>query len=317
MRARHSLRWLAVVVLAACEVVTTDDAGEDGLPATSWCNGEIVYANETDGPGDTTDEDQDGVVYYEDCNDCDATLGSRYADRDCDGVDGYGDCNDVDEFVTSNRWEDPDCDGVGGIDVPMEAAAGAGGMRWGFRGGDDVRGHLRFDDADVAPLFEVYPTITAISFRLDEQEASSSLGDVSPTFDAFTVRLGTAPPSLGGVGDAFADHHAEPLTTVRSGPLDLAPGSMPAAGSADQAAPWGVRIDFDAPYVHQGGPLLVEVVWTRAEGAKTLWIDAFDARKTFAGGSVFAFDGDDSVEIESRWDANWALALHTEASWPE
>lgn len=57
------------------------------------------------------DADADGVIEPLDCDDDDASLGSRATDADCDGVLTASDCDD-DDASSTTRATDADCDGV-------------------------------------------------------------------------------------------------------------------------------------------------------------------------------------------------------------
>ena len=57
------------------------------------------------------DQDSDGVLAWNDCNDNDASAGSSINDTDCDGVIATDDCNDGDANSTIIAT-DGDCDGV-------------------------------------------------------------------------------------------------------------------------------------------------------------------------------------------------------------
>jgi|GEM_PF-3577547 len=57
------------------------------------------------------DSDGDGYAAWDDCDDNDATSGSKIGDQDCDGIPTAQDCNDNDASSTTIST-DADCDGV-------------------------------------------------------------------------------------------------------------------------------------------------------------------------------------------------------------
>ena len=57
------------------------------------------------------DQDMDGVIDSEDCDDLNADVGAIAQDADCDGIVTDEDCDDNDAQSTTLE-EDSDCDGV-------------------------------------------------------------------------------------------------------------------------------------------------------------------------------------------------------------
>ena len=58
------------------------------------------------------DQDSDGVLSWNDCDDTDPLAGSSVNDADCDGVSTTDDCDDTDPQNTNTNIQDADCDGV-------------------------------------------------------------------------------------------------------------------------------------------------------------------------------------------------------------
>lgn len=89
----------------------------DTLSATTCGDGEILSFNQSSGTWDCTsfnsliDQDSDGVLAWNDCNDNDPNVVSnRLYDLDCDGILSVDDCDDSDPTSTSIS-ADGDCDG--------------------------------------------------------------------------------------------------------------------------------------------------------------------------------------------------------------
>lgn len=98
--------------------------------------------------------------------------------------------------------------------------------------------------------------ITGFDFR------STTPGAATPAamlvFNNFEVTVGTASGAINLMGRVFGNNFAS-RQLVRSGPLAIAPGSLPPAGAAN---PWGGFIDFDVPYVYTGGDLVIQIAHT-------------------------------------------------------
>lgn len=90
----------------------------DTLSSTTCADGEILSYNQGAGTWDCTsfnaliDQDSDGVLAWNDCNDNDSSnTSNRLYDLDCDGILTVDDCDDND--VLSNAIsDDGDCDGI-------------------------------------------------------------------------------------------------------------------------------------------------------------------------------------------------------------
>ena len=90
----------------------------DTLSSTSCSDGEILSFNQSTSTWDCTsfnaliDQDSDGVLAWNDCNDNDSTnTSNRLFDLDCDGIQTGDDCNDNDPLSNSIA-DDGDCDGI-------------------------------------------------------------------------------------------------------------------------------------------------------------------------------------------------------------
>ena len=114
--------------LASLNCVDGEFARWDGLLSQWYCDsdsleqlncqdGEVVTYSSSSGGWvcssvvSMLDNDSDGIVSWEDCNDSDPTSTSRSADADCDGILTGDDCNDADPTSTAIA-NDGDCDGV-------------------------------------------------------------------------------------------------------------------------------------------------------------------------------------------------------------
>ena len=98
------------------------------------------------------DEDDDGFLSTEDCDDNDATIYPA-ATEICDGVDN--DCdNEIDEGVTTTYYRDDDEDGFGNSDAPVESCSAPEGT---------VPNSNDCDDSNSA----VYPSAPEVCDNLD------------------------------------------------------------------------------------------------------------------------------------------------------
>ena len=89
------------------------------------------------------DNDGDGVLSWNDCDDQDAAVGSQSVDQDCDGALTNDDCDDTDAGSTIVS-EDGDCDGVLTADDCDDADSGLGALAQD----GDCDGSLTADDCD-------------------------------------------------------------------------------------------------------------------------------------------------------------------------
>lgn len=287
---------LGITLLAGCPTANTDT--------------DVSADTDTSADTGTVDADSDGVAEADDCDDADPDLGEVSDDADCDGLLTEDDCDDgnVESFAVG---EDPDCNGVEGLAVPPEAASGAGESAGFFGPGSQVISHGLFLESDLTDL-AVGDAIHGFAIRLAGTATEAYVNAVTPTYDRFDVKIGEAASSLGAVGDNLSDHWSGVPTTVRTGTLTFADGSLQPPAAAGEVSPWGPPILFDAPYSYAGGDLLLEVVWTVPAASTGLLIDVFEGVDTRSGFTVFHLGDPESDTINNVWEANWAIVLYTD-----
>ncbi|MCF7854962.1 MAG: PEP-CTERM sorting domain-containing protein [Candidatus Pacebacteria bacterium] len=120
-------------------------------------------------------------------------------------------------------------------------------------------------------------TITALRYRLNG--GSSIAGPTSQiNFDNYDITLAQATNTIGSWSTTFADNMTDPVQ-VRSGTLSIAAGTF----GTGIPAPWGPWIQFDVPYVYQGGDLVLLVSHDGHGGSDNSFLDANGSGTEFAG----------------------------------
>lgn len=110
--------------------------------------------------------------------------------------------------------------------------------------------------------------ITGMQFRLALGTNSGvPAGETYPsqplTFNNYDVQLSRGSAAVQTNGEfissavPFADNQGGTVTTTRSGPLVIAPGSFTNTGSTTEPNPYGVPITFTTPYLYTPGQELV------------------------------------------------------------
>jgi len=108
------------------------------------CTNKVPDDFDTGSPSQAaTDNDSDGIVAADDCDDDDASIGAIADDGDCDGVLTADDCDDADESLGAVA-DDADCDGAVAADDCDDSDASMGAMA----NDGDCDGVLTADDCD-------------------------------------------------------------------------------------------------------------------------------------------------------------------------
>ena len=105
--------FLILLSLFSCQKIpeTLDDECYGLLPTDHLEEDVILTANNLSLLSSNNDEDCDGVLTNDDCDDNDPTLGSKWNDQDCDRSVTNDDCDDNNPNMGDQR-DDQDCDGV-------------------------------------------------------------------------------------------------------------------------------------------------------------------------------------------------------------
>jgi len=98
-----------------------------------------------------------------------------------------------------------------------------------------------------------------------------------PNFDIYISSAATSPATM---SNTFALNDGPDITSVRSGPLTLQPQAYFNTQQPGEISPWGPLIEFDTPFIYQGGNITITV---RHNGHNN-----FDA-PNFSFDSVFPF----------------------------
>ncbi|MFT7074394.1 MAG: hypothetical protein ACJA0P_000393 [Planctomycetota bacterium] len=104
-------------------------------------------------------------------------------------------------------------------------------------------------------------TITGITWRRPTWQAHSDWPGVGATctFTNYDVFLSTSLNQPGSLSTTYTDNLGPDVVLVRSGPLSLSDDFFPGGATTPQVNPFGTTITFSAPYVYQGGNLLLTI----------------------------------------------------------
>jgi hypothetical protein len=118
--------------------------------------------------------------------------------------------------------------------------------------------HMSLYAADQFASVPPGSIITGMQLRLRNAEASGWPGADSTNSD-YTITLSQSPLTPATMNNTYASNQTNPVT-VRSGSYLVPAGVYPAgANSGGTPEGWGPVIDFQTPYVYQGGALAIDI----------------------------------------------------------
>jgi hypothetical protein len=125
--------------------------------------------------------------------------------------------------------------------------------------------------------------ITGLTFRLDRNVSGQNDPLPSPnpiSFTDYEIYIGQAGVLANATSTTFANNYAAGAgarTQVRDGALSIPAGSF----GIGTPSPFGPTISFDAPYLYQGGGLVIEIRHSGA-GVFTFFLDTSSANNGFS-----------------------------------
>jgi MYXO-CTERM domain-containing protein len=189
------------------------DTNSDTLDGqTEDCCVDVGGIRGDDAAEGTGDADSDGILDFEDCNDCDScvatTCGSTDTDEDGDGLTGGEEraiCSEIGGETVCLDPNDADTDDDGILDGDERIDPGCGGPRFFDSDGDGILDPLDDDDDD-----DGIPTLVEGAGDTDGDDIPDRLDSDSDDDGVSDLDEGTTDTDGDGIAD-YLDDHDDPL----------------------------------------------------------------------------------------------------------
>jgi hypothetical protein len=184
-------------------------------------------------------------------------------------------------------------------------AAEAPTNQFGITQVDEVTYQVQYAAAQLVGL-SVGQQITGVQFRLDSGEPAQNLN-----YASYSLQISQAANAITGMSPSFAANMLNPVT-VYNAPLTFTAASMP-TGSTPNA--FGPSISFTAPYIYQGGDLVLLFRHSTSETGTVsgVGLDADNANNTNTGYRA-QFDVFQNSEVASNTTATVAVTRFVTAN---